>query len=72
MKQITIIFPCRAYVRIGIFTNEFASSLALNTIEGIILEIDENSGYVNWTDLNGKAQPTVSINCVSFIWSFSA
>jgi hypothetical protein len=68
MKQLTIIFPCKAFVTTGSFASELAGSLSTRTIKGIITEFDEESGYVNWTDLNNNPQPCVNINCVSFIW----
>lgn len=66
--MITIKLPCKAYITTGVFTSNLASSLSLNTTKGIITEFDEQSGYVNWTDLNNNPQPCVNINCVSFIW----
>jgi hypothetical protein len=66
MKEIVIKLPCKAFVSMGCFTSNLASSLAINTTKGIITNFDEETKYVEWTNEAGVEMPSVHINMVAF------
>ena len=55
----------RATFGLGCFTNELASSLKIVNYEGVVTEIDLESGYCNWENLQGDIMPSVNINVIT-------
>lgn len=54
----------KAKFSLGVFTSNLANSLTTNDYEGFVTEIDLDSGYCNWTNINGTKMPSVNINCI--------
>jgi len=57
--------PVKAKFSLGGFTSELASSLTTVDHEGFVTEIDLESGYCNWTNIEGRKMPMVNINCIT-------
>lgn len=55
----------RATFGIGFFTGELASSLDIINYEGVLTEIDLESGYCKWENIHGDMMPCVNINVIT-------
>lgn len=55
----------RATFELGYFTSELASSLEIANYEGVVTDIDLESGYCNWENIQGHMMPSVNINVIT-------
>jgi hypothetical protein len=55
----------KALIELGSFTSELASSFEIKKYEGVITDIDLDSGYCNWENVQGTSMPNVNINTVT-------
>ena len=55
----------RATFGLGCFASELAISLEIVNYEGVITEIDLESGYCNWENIQGDMMPSVNINVIT-------
>lgn len=55
----------RATFGFGCFNSELASSFEIVNYDGVVTEIDLESGYCNWENIQGDMMPSVNINVIT-------
>ena len=63
-ELLTTVKP-RATFSMGGFSSELASSFTTTDYQGVITEIDIESGYCKWENIMGDKMPVMNIDCIT-------